>query len=106
MILIIFKITILSIRDENFILIVYKETKSFYELLEISLLLEYHCNIIIVTERLWKIENTHIISLILLKMFFSREIKKLLKNSNSIIWNNLIKKYKWVFYLQHNDENN
>ena len=45
----------------------------------------------IVTERLFKIETTHIISLILLKMFlFSKEVEKLLKNSNSIIWNNLI----------------
>ena len=42
---------------------------------------------------------------IIKNVFFSREIEKLLKNSNLIIWNNLIKKYKWVFYLQHNDEN-
>ena len=86
----VFKITILLIRYGNFILIVYKETISFYELLEIFLLLEYHCNVMIVTERLFKIETTHIISLILLKMFVSREIEKFLKNSNLIIWNNLI----------------
>ena len=62
-----------------------KKQESFYELLEISLLLEYHCNVRIVTERLFKIETTHIISLILLKMFFFKEIEKFLKNSNSII---------------------
>ena len=86
----VFKITILHIRDGNFILIVYKETRSFYELLEISLLLEYHCNVRIVTERLFKIETTHIISLILLKMFIFKRNRKVLKNSNSIISNNLI----------------
>jgi len=42
---------------------------------------------------------------IIKNVLFSREIEKFLKNSNSIIWNNLIKKYKLVFYLQHNDEN-
>ena len=75
---------------EFFIHIVYKEISSFYELLEISFLLEYHCNVMIIIEKLWKSETTHIISIILLKMFFLREIEKFLKNSNLIILNNLI----------------